>query len=488
MAQPPARPHVVIIMADQLRYDVLGGPLTPNLNQLRDEGVAFTRAYCASPICAPSRGSFFTGRYPNQTGCLLNPWEHQDRAYGQVKHGTPNLYQLLETGWDSWHTGKQHFFSQDSLDARPASRTHWLTLEKGYGPFLKAHGKRPPGGAAFQAILPEQVGGRTTRPRAYSIPTIGRYEPGFDYFFDGYILNTSLDALRRRDRSKPFLLNAMFLAPHPPLDIPEPWFSKVKTTELPTNVDRWSGNQSPLQLYNITGYFGTRYRRDDWQKIWPVYLGLVNLLDHAVGQLIAELKAQGIYDDTLILFTSDHGEMLGSHRLWQKMCMYEESARVPLFIKFPKRFQPKITTSEALVSQIDVLPTLCEYLGVAVPAGVEGASLLPLVGGKPGGRERVFVQYDGNGARGNFQRCVVEGDDKLIVDFFKDEVFLELYRVGQDPQELTSLAFEKQEEPRVRALLESLRTHMRRTGDALTIPADAYETFIRQYSPFKVSK
>jgi arylsulfatase A-like enzyme len=210
------------------------------------------------------------------------------------------------------------------------SGTRWLTLEDGYEPYLKQHGKRKPGGAAFRAITPE-LAGNQTRMKRYSSPAAGCYEEGLDFFFDSYITSCSLRALRERDQSKPFLLNAMYVAPHPPLEIPEPWYSKLHEEEvvLPDNVGRWWPDQSPLQLYNLPGAIGSRYEREDWREPWRVYLGLVSLLDDAVGKLIAELKEQGMYDDTLLVFTSDHGEMLGSHCLWQKMCMYEEAVRTP---------------------------------------------------------------------------------------------------------------------------------------------------------------
>jgi arylsulfatase A-like enzyme len=204
--------------------------------------------------------------------------------------------------------------------------------------------------------------------------------------------------------------------------------------------------------------------------------------------VIDELKAQGMYDDSIILFTSDHGEMLGSHCLWQKMCMYEESARVPLFFKFPSSYTPAIASSDALVSAVDVLPTLCEFLELETPDDMSGLSLMELVRGETWDRERIYIQFDGNGARGNFQRCVVQGNYKLIVDLFKDELFIELYDVGQDPQEQKNLAFESSQEGKIAELLVHLREHMSRTGDLLEIPQDAYPVFLQNYSTFKGSE
>lgn len=482
------KPNVVVIMADQLRYDAFGAH-TPNINQLKAGSVVFDRAYCASPLCVPARGAFFTGKYPNVNGSLINPWTEQEKRHGMVRPEHAHWYELLEREWDSWHTGKQHLFTEPKLEHSADSKTHWLQLEQRYEAFLKSSGKKKPGGKAFQGIVPELAFGKITRKRNYSIPTVGRYDEALDFFYDGFILNDSLEAIRSRDRSKPFALNAMFLAPHPPLDIPEPWYSMIEQVRLPDNVGVWADNQSPLQLYNLTGMLGSSYTRDEWERIWKVYTGLVALLDHCVGRLIAELKQQGLYDNTLIVFTSDHGEMLGSHRLWQKMCMYEESVKMPLYMKFPADFTPAANRITELVSSVDVLPTLCDCLGIETPEGVSGLSLMPLIRGKRErlDRERIFIQFDGNGARSNFQRCVIEGDYKLIVDIFKDEMFIELYDTTNDPQEMTNLAFQAEEHrSRIEPMLDSLREHMRNTSDMLDLPESLYDRFLADYAPFKV--
>ncbi|TBL78996.1 sulfatase [Paenibacillus thalictri] len=479
------KPNVVIIMADQLRFDVVGETYTPNIHRLQQESVVFDRAYCASPLCVPARGSFFSGTYPNVNGSLINPWEPLDAEFGKVRPGTANLYELMEKEWDSWHTGKQHFHMDGIRENTP--HTHWHTLEGNYDAFLKEHGKRHPGGPAFKGAVPEMAFGQVTRRKRYSVPKTGCFEEGFDYFYDGYITRTTIDAIRARDRSKPLLVNAMFVAPHPPLDIPEPWYSMYRDAELPANVGVWAKSQSPLQMYNLPGVIGGRYSREDWQRIWPVYLGLVTLLDHCVGQIVAELKNEGLYDDTLLLFTSDHGEMLGSHCLYQKMCMYEESVRTPLMFKFPASSGIVPKRIEEPVSAVDVLPTLCDYLDVATgDHAFSGVSLMNVMEqeASPQRQRDLFIQYDGNGARSNFQRCIVRGEYKLIADLFKDELFLELYDVVGDPQEQINLAFDEAQRERVEAMLSALRRHMAGTHDMLSLPPDAYEQFKRMYEVF----
>lgn len=231
------KPNIVIIMADQLRYDVIGKEYTPNINKLIEEGVAFKRAYTASPLCVPSRGSFFTGNYPNETHSILNGWVKKDQVYQDVLAGMPNLYQLLENDWDSWHSGKQHFFTEKRIEDDPNTKTKWSILPNDYKKFLKANGVSEPGGEDYRGYLPEESGG-FSELRTYSIPTTGVYEPGYDYFYDGWIKNQAVNAIKSRDKSKPFLLNTMFLAPHPPFQIPEPYFSMYKDAniKIPENV------------------------------------------------------------------------------------------------------------------------------------------------------------------------------------------------------------------------------------------------------------
>lgn len=483
------KPHVIIIMADQLRQDVLGCGFTPNIDSIAAEGTAFCRTYCASPLCVPARGAFFTGTYPNQNGSLINPWEPADARYGDVHSGLGNLYTMMEENWDSIHSGKQHLFTEGGkLEDRPDSKTRWFSTEKSYKDYLKEHGVPMPGGPQFRTRVPEMVGGAATRVSSYSNAGTGRYDPGEMYYFDSYFTEKALEGIKSRDTSKPLLLNAMFLAPHPPLQIPEPWYGRVKSDDfqLPENVGIYYPRQSPLQMYNLTGIVGSRYGREHWKEAWRVYLGLVAMLDHCVGRILEELKRQEIYDDSLIIFTSDHGEMLGSHGLFQKMCMYEESARVPLFMRFPNGFHPASDSYDQVVSHIDVLPTLCEYLGLEAGYEMAGTSLMPLLRGekKEDHGNTVFIQYDGNGSRSNFQRCVVQGRYKLIIDLFKDEVYYELYDIKEDAQEKNNLMFDCEHDEIAENLAKQLDDHMRETNDMVTLkPFDA-KAFRKRYEAF----
>lgn len=475
--------HLIMIAADQLRRDVLGKGFTPNIDALVGESIHFERTYCASPLCVPARGALFTGMCPNTNGSKINPWFPMDAPSGQVHKGIPNLYGMMEEGgWDCIHSGKQHLFTEGGkIENDPDTHTTWTCTETTYLEFLKENGKRAPGGPKFRTPVAEMAQGLHTRMCTYSNPNTGLYDQGAEYYFDTYFTDRALKGLRERDTTKPLFLSAMFLAPHPPLEIPDPWYSRVKPEQvkLPENVGKWYKYQSPLQMYNLTGIIGSHYNMEEWAESWRVYLGLVGMLDDCIGEILDELKKQGIYDDCMILFTSDHGEMMGSHRLYQKMCMYEESAHVNLSIRLPGAEHAGRVINDT-VSHLDVLPTLCDYLDMPEPK-CEGRSLRPLMEGGSLPEKDVFIQFDGNGARSNFQRCVVRGNYKLIADVFKDEVYYELYDTVKDDQEADNLLFGETFPEIARDMLASLLKHMEETHDELTLPNTNLDEFVRIY-------
>ncbi|WP_313180517.1 sulfatase family protein [Lacrimispora sp.] len=484
-------PNCILIAADQLRFDVLGKGYTPNIDALMKDSVRFSNAYCASPLCVPARGALFTGTYPGVNGSLINGWFPPEEPYSRVKEGTDHLYSVMERlGMECIHSGKQHLFVEGiPLEARPDTKTRWLTTEASYRAFVKGQGKRLPGGPLFTTPIPEMADGVHTTVCAYSNPHTGRYEGGYDCYFDGYFTNTAVKALDGFAGEKPLFLSMMYVAPHPPFDIPDPWYSLVKTedVELPDNVNRWYEHQSPLQKYNLTGYIGSSYRLEDWREAWRTYLGLVSLLDQCVGRIIGKLKEKDLYENSIIVFTSDHGEMLGSHCLFQKMCMYEESAKTPFSIHLPGG-RKKGTVREEFISHIDLFPTICDFYEVTPTGEVNGTSLKELLEETESFKERpVYIQYDGNGSRGNFQRCVIWKNYKYIVDVFKDEYYLELYDLKNDRQETKNLLFEKEEDKKSRyweAALELnrlLNSHLQEIQDDLALlpwnPAEFLENY-----------
>lgn len=479
------RPNCIFLIADQLRADVLGKGYTPNIDALISDSVNFTNAYCASPLCVPARGALFTGTHPGVNGSLVNGWLPSEVPYSQVKKEFKNLYEIMEElDMECIHSGKQHLFTEGGrMELRPDTRTRWLTTESSYGDFLKTAGKRAPGGPMFRTPVPEMKDGIHTGIRNYSNPHTGVYEEGMEYYFDEYFTREALQALDAYEKEKPLFLSMMYLAPHPPFDIPQPWYSSVKLEDvsLPENVGKWYPHQSPLQKYNLTGIIGNSYHCEDWEEAWRVYLGLVGLLDHCIGRMIDKLKQKGLYDNSIIVFGSDHGEMLGSHCLFQKMCMYEESVKTPLSIHFPKG-EGNGTAVDTYVSHIDVFPTICDVYQVEAGNKVNGSSLMKLIRDKEAQPARpVLIQYDGNASRGNFQRCIIWKKHKLIVDIFKDEIYYELYDLENDSQETVNLLFEDGYQSMAKEMEQLLRAHQQQIGDTqISLEAD-FDKFAEIY-------
>lgn len=479
------KPNCVFITADHLRYDVLGKGYTPNIDRLMGESVTFSNAYCASPLCVPARGSLFTGNYPAVNGSIINGWFRPEKSYSRVKEGIDNLYHLMERmDMECIHSGKQHLFVEGvPLEEREDSKTKWLTTESGYRQYVKEHGKRMPGGPGFRSQVPEMSQGIYTRMETYSNATTGCYEEGEEFYFDRYFTDLAVAELEQYEGEEPLFLSMMYLAPHPPFDVPEPWYSHVKEDQmtLPENVGVWYPHQSPLQKYNLTGVIGNLYGMEDWKEPWRVYLGLVALLDDCVGRIVEALKAKSLYDDSIIVFTSDHGEMLGAHRLFQKMCMYEESAHVPLSIHVPGGCNAGKVIKEG-VSHIDIFPTICDFYGKTPEHPVDGVSLKPcLTGDEKPDMKPIYIQYDGNGSLGNFQRCIVWKEHKLIVDRFKDETFYELYDLEQDRLETKNLLFEEGKRELAEEMFAMLKEHMEAVKDFLEPGELRVEEFLEIY-------
>ncbi len=477
--------NIILLLADQLRYDVLNKGYTPNIDALQNDSAIFDSAYCTCPLCAPARGSIFTGTYPSKNKCIINPWKKDDAEYGFVSSNFETMYDMMcRENYNFIHSGKQHLFTEGTLPQnREDLNITWASTEKTHVDYLKSFGKRMPGGDDFKYLCPEVFSGQYTHLRKYSNANTGHYEEGLDYYFDGYFTDTALSALKTRAKEKPLFLSMMFLAPHPPLDVPSPYYENSQTYkyDIPENVGKFYDCQSPLQAYNLTGIMGMNRTTEQWQDSWKAYMGLVSLLDDCVGKIISELKKQNIYDDSIIVFSTDHGEMMGSHSLFQKMCMYEESVKVPLSIKMPSNEHAKKHINNT-VSHVDLLPTLCELADLKLTSEMQGESLLPLIKGNTNeSRNIAYIQYDGNGALSCAQRAIIYSGYKLIVDSFQNEVYYEFYNINEDNEETTNLLFEDGFLQLANTYLDKLVIHMKEQEDIFAQKNFHLEDFIKKY-------
>lgn len=398
--------NILFIMCDQLRADYLGCAghptlRTPVIDALAADGVRFSRAYCNAPVCGPSRASFYTGRYAASHGATYNnfPLRVDEHTLGDYlgalsvrtalagkTHMRADLAGMRRLGIDPasavgrhlLHTGFEPFERDDGL--HPMQN---FDLELPYNQFLRRHGYRAENPWNDFANAAEDSRGvlhsgwylrnahRPARVREEHAET-------------PYMTRRAMDFIDQAGE-QPWCLHLSYIKPHWPYMAPDPWHRAYQADDiLPANRAAEERHQ-PHPVYaafldheESESFSSEACRR----RVIPTYMGLVSQIDHELGRLFEHLRARGRFDDTLIVFTSDHGDYLGDHWLGEKELFHEASVRIPMIIRDPS---PAADTTrgqvrEELIESIDLLPTFIEALGgVIEPTRLEGRSLLPLL-------------------------------------------------------------------------------------------------------------
>lgn len=476
----PEQPNILLIIADQQRADTVGfsgktACRTPNVDRLARQGIAFDLAVTPCPLCGPARAAIFTGQYPHQVDMMRN--DTSLRA-------EPTLTDRLRgQGYHTAYAGKWHLDAQTppyllrgpaETHERPASAlSRWFDRfaaesVQEYTAWCEANGL--PDGWAFNDLAL-----RTTRKPAMSIPRTGVLEMRADQTIDGWITDHALRLLSERPKAQPFFLVCGFQGPHPPFKIPEPYYSMYDPSDIPEPPNFRPAPHKPRA--NTTSYYHQLWRDhgDDWsawQKSVAVYWGFVTLLDDQIGRLMAALAQENVLDDTLVIFTSDHGEMLGQHGLWHKMMPYEEAVRVPLVMRYPRRITAGVR-SNALVSLVDLAPTLLSIVGEPIPEDMTGIDLSPAFrdGSEFQPAPHRFAEHKPLGEWQNTVewRLVVDGRFKYV---WNQGDLDELYDLEADPYELRNRIDDPDLQSQRRRLRSILREWMARTVDPLLAPFD----------------
>jgi arylsulfatase A-like enzyme len=368
-AEPDPRPNVLWICTDQQRYDTiasLGNPhlRTPNIDRLVESGVAFTHAHCQSPICTPSRASFLTGLYPDTVHGCTNGNDHWDEAAPLV------TATLAAAGYDCGLSGKLHLSAaQGRIEKRPR--------DDGYRVFHWSHHPKPdwPEGHAYDDWLKGRGEDYNTLYRRHGyIPT--------PLHQTTWCTEMAVDFLKDR-RKGPWLFSLNCFDPHPPFDPPQEFLDRFDVASMPGPLFRESDLEAQERLSAIN--FQSKPRRPeafDAKLRQAQYWAQIELIDQNVGRLLNALDETGQRENTIVIFTSDHGTALGDHGLVAKGCrFYEGLVRVPLIFSWPGRFQ-KGLKSDALVELTDIVPTLLEASGLPVPERMHGRSLGPILEGR----------------------------------------------------------------------------------------------------------
>lgn len=378
------KPNILWICTDQQRYDTihaLGNEYirTPNLDKLVETGMAFTHAYCQNPICTPSRASFLTGRYPRSIQACTNGNEKWEDAAPLITKT------LADIGYDCALAGKLHLSAAHGrIEPRP---------DDGYRLFHWSHHPKDdwPQGHAYQDWLISQgTGGHS----ALKKKNRGRIPA--KYHQTTWCTDMAIDFMKEKHKG-PWLFSLNCFDPHPPLDPPKEYLDRFDVDSLPDLPFRDSDIKHEKKLGEA--YFQTRCKKLDKHKAklnLAKYWAMIELIDDNVGRLLDALEKTGQRDNTLVIFTSDHGNMVGHHGLMHKGCrFYEGLMRVPLIMSLPGKIKQNVK-NDALVELVDIAPTLRELTGLPVDKSMHGKSLLPQLFAQADPeehRDRVYATY-----------------------------------------------------------------------------------------------
>ncbi|MCK6488991.1 MAG: sulfatase-like hydrolase/transferase [Planctomycetes bacterium] len=402
--------HLLLITTDQQRFDTIaaaGCPWmrTPHLDWLCDTGIRYARAYADCPVCVPSRYSIMTGRHSFRQQAAFNPWNPANI----VRSATlPAL--LGAAGYQTRAVGKMHFVPE-----RDHLGFQHMELLADYYRQAARHGLHPMDTGLGQN---EMSPGLATVPEHLSLTR--------------WTAERSVDFLETRDRSRPFFLWTSFAKPHPPFDPPPAYWELYRDATLPEPLrGDWSARADDVPAgmrrasYSLNSV--DRFSPERVRQMRRAYYALVTQVDYALGHLFARLRELGLLDTTTILFTSDHGDLLGDHHLGGKSVYCEGSAHVPFLLRpAPALLRDAPaggTVVDDLACLVDVLPTLLGAAGLAAPDGLDGRDLLAdRRQGRPG-RDHLLGEYqelfgilDG---RWRYHWCA-EGGAELLFDLQAD--------------------------------------------------------------------
>jgi arylsulfatase A-like enzyme len=437
------RKHIFLIITDQQRYDTiaaLGFPWmhTPNLDRLVREGTAFTQCHVTAPSCVPSRASLFNGYYPHATGILRNgqPWQ-------RTWVGT-----LAEQGYHCVNVGKMHTipydakagfherFVMENKDRYYEGR--WYADE--WDKALVARGQTKPSREAYR-LWPDYK----ERLGAYewTLPKASHAD-----FFVGDLATWWLET---RPKPEALFMQIGFLGPHPPYD-PLPAYAERYLADPRLPVP----DPCPPDLGDLPGFLKSKREHDSrvdhdavlWsltptaeqlRRLRAYYLGNVSMIDEALGQLLQTLERKGYLDESLIVFTADHGDNLGDHGLSQKWSMYENITRVPAIFWAPGEV-PAGVRHDGLCQLFDIGPTLLDWVGAPLPVACQAQSLMQALRGEAwSGRDMVFAEQAGDVALTGAALFSMARDARYKLVHILDSDDGQLFDLQADPGESRNL-------------------------------------------------
>ena len=456
------KPHIILIVSDQHRGDAMNcmgnhSVITPNLDSLATDGTLFTNAYTSAPSSTPARSGLLTG---------MSPWHHGMLGYGRVgshyRYEMPRM--LRESNYYTFGIGKMHWFPQKALhgfhgtlvDESGRVETEdfisdyrlWFQMHApGLNPDSTGVGWNDHGSAIYK--LPEEL-----HPTAWT----GK---------------TARDMIRnyKRGSGQPLFLKISFARPHSPYDPPQRFMDLYRNKDVPTPyIGEWCKDQpyaAPTDPDTVArdaafGNFGEEYAKESRRH----YYANVTFIDEEIGKIVQTLKEEGMYDNALICYISDHGDMLGDHHHWRKTYPYEGSTHIPYIIKWPSSFHiPKGGKVDKPVELRDLLPTFLEVAGDTVPADMDGQSLLRLMNGDNTASWRKYIDMEHSTCYSpdNYWCALTDGKIKYIWRFHTGKE--ELFDLEKDPHELKNVAEEEAYHDKLIELREAMVQHLSERGE-----------------------
>jgi len=483
----PDQPNILLITSDQQHPDTLGflNPKikTPNFDRMAKRGTNFTRAYTTTPVCTPARATIITGQYPSTHGA----WTigvNMDEAKPTVGD------EFRKHGYRSTLVGKAHFTGLKSdpdgpggvsYEAQPTLRNldFWRTFNDTHTPWYgfdhvelaRMHGDESHTGQHYAIWMEEKgltdwadyfdtveggPGPKAPKPAkgpAYGWRENGHWELPEDLHYTTWTAERTIANIEEDVKAgRPFFMWSSFHDPHPPYVVPEPWASMYDPADMPIGeldpreletmcdfVKRTQSESPDYSDFQDEGGFGMHGQQsqlhdpDMLREAMAIYYGMVSFMDDQIGRILDKLDELGITDNTLVVFTTDHGHFLGQHGLVAKAFMYEDNVRLPFLVQWPGKV-PAGQSSDAIQGLVDLAPTFLSACGIDIPGRMQGVDQLPVWTGQTDRiRDNILIEHRHQAKTYNI-RSLVNQRYKLTV--YKDHDFGELFDLREDPGEL----------------------------------------------------
>lgn len=472
-AQTAKKPNIILIMTDQQRGDCVGwvNPevKTPHLDAIAREGFCFDNGYSTTPSSTPARAALLTG---------MSPWHHGMLGYGRVartyKYELPAM--LRKNGYYTFGIGKMHWFPQKALHGfhgtlvDESGRTEQDGYVSDYRDWFKLQ-------APDQN--PDELGIGWNDHTGGTYPLDEKLHPTY------WTGETAVEFIHHYKSDKPLFLKVSFARPHSPYDPPQRYLDMYKETKiLEPAIGTWAKGfaDSPKSPSAAFGDYGVDHAIDSRRH----YYAAITFIDDQIGRVIQALKEEGLYENSVILFVSDHGDMLGDHYHWRKTYAYEGSSNVPYMIRLPEQIKTILKPGSHLSQVVelrDIMPTFLDIAGGQVPTDIDGSSLLPLLQDtQPVWREYIDLEHATCYSPDNYWCGLTDGKMKYIWFFHSGKE--QLFHLEKDPQEKTDLSDNKRYAKTLVRWRERMVKHLSERGEEYIKDGKLQKLYkTRLYSP-----